>query len=73
MKKSLTLAASIFNMRSSMQQYKDSKCPEVKYYQVKSKDLLDWLSATMIMWNCLEDIEKYMDCLTNALTECRKG
>ena len=72
MRESLTLAACIFNIRSSLQQYKDSKCPEVEYYQVKAKDLLDWLSMTMTMWNRLENIEAQHDYLTKALAEAKR-
>lgn len=72
MKDSLTLAACIFNIRSSLQQYKGNSVPEVEIYQVKASDLLDWLSMTMTMWNRLEDIEKHIDYLTKALADAKR-
>lgn len=72
MKESLTLAACIFNIRSSLQQYKGSNVPEVEIYQVKASDLLDWLAMTMTMWNRLEDIERQIDYLTKALADAKR-
>ena len=72
MRESLTLAACIFNIRSSLQQYKGSNVPEVEIYQVKASDLLDWLSMTMTMWNRLEDIERQVDYLTKALADAKR-
>ena len=72
MKESLTLAACIFNIRSSLQQYKGSNVPEVEIYQVKASDLLDWLTMTMTMWNRLEDIERQIDYLTKALADAKR-
>ena len=72
MRESLTLAACIFNIRSSLQQYKGSNVPEVEVYQVKASDLLDWLSMTMTMWNRLEDIERQVDYLTKALADAKR-
>ena len=72
MRDSLTLAACIFNLRASLQQYKGNNAPEVEIYQVKASDLLEWLSSTMTMWNRLENIEAHLEYLTRALAECRK-
>ena len=72
MRESLTLAACIFNIRSSLQQYKGSNVPEAEVYQVKASDLLDWLSMTMTMWNRLEDIERQVDYLTKALADAKR-
>ena len=72
MRESLTLAACIFNIRASLQQYKEKDPPEVEYYQIKASDLLDWLSMTMTMWNRLEDIERQNDYLTKALADAKR-
>ena len=69
MKGSLTIAACITNMRHDMQNLKQNNPPDVEFYQVKRDDLLGWLSATLIMWNNLEEIEKTMDKMVNTLSE----
>ena len=69
MKGSLTIAACITNMRHDMQNLKDNNPPDTEFYQVKRDDLLQWLSATLIMWNNLEENEKVVDKMVNTLSE----
>lgn len=72
MKGSLTIAACITNLRHDMQILKNNNPPDVEYYQVEKQMFLDWLSATMIMWNSLEEVEKNSDKTINALLELSK-
>ena len=69
MKGSLVIAACITNLRHDMQVLKDNNPPDVEYYQVKRQMFLDWLSATMIMWNRLEELEGTSDKMIAALFE----
>lgn len=69
MKGSLTIAACITNLRHDMQILKDNNPPDVEFYQVKRQMFLDWLSATMIMWNRLEEVEGSSDKMIAALLE----
>jgi len=69
MKGSLTIAACITNLRYDMQILKDNNPPDVEFYQVKRQMFLDWLSATMIMWNRLEELEGSSDKMIAALLE----
>ena len=69
MKGSLTIAACITNLRHDMQILKDNNPPDVEFYQVKRQMFLDWLSATMIMWNRLEELEGSSDKMIAALLE----
>ena len=66
-KAGLTIAACITNIRYNLQTIKDSKPPEVEYYQVERNMLLEWLGMTMTMWNNLEELEKQMDAVVRAL------
>lgn len=66
-KAGLTIAACITNIRYNLQSIKDSKPPEVEYYQVERGMLLEWLGLTMTAWNNLEKLESQMDELVRAL------
>lgn len=72
MKGSLTIAACITNMRHDMQNLKQNNPPDIEFYQVKRDMLLNWLSATLIMWNNLEEVEKCSDRMINTLSELAK-
>lgn len=49
-KATLSCAASIFNIRKILQDYKNSEPPEVQFYKVSTKDLLNMLDNTMNAW-----------------------
>lgn len=66
-KAGLTIAACITNIRYNLQTIKDSKPPEVEYYQVERNMLLEWLGLTMTAWKNLEELEKQMDDALRAL------
>lgn len=72
MKGSLTISACITNLRHDMQILKDNNPTDVEYYQVKREMFLDWLSATLIMWNGLESVEKSADKMIDGLLELIK-
>lgn len=71
-KATLSCAASIFNIRKTLQDYKNSEPPEVQYYKVSTHDLLNMLDNTMNAWWKLEDIETEIRSLISALIDAAK-
>lgn len=71
-KASLNCAAAIFNIRKKLQDYKNSKPPETKFYEVAVKDLLDMLDMTMMAWNSLESVEEEKRQLISGLLDAVK-
>ncbi len=69
---SLSCAASIFNIRRKLQEYKESEPPETDFYKVSRRDLLDMLNATMTAWYGLEEIETETSSLISYILDALK-
>lgn len=69
----LECGAAIFNIRATLQRYKDGKPPETtKYYYVSSHDLLEMLDMTWSAWCSLQNIETEKDKMISGLIEAAK-
>lgn len=69
----LNCAGAIFNIRRTLQDYKNGKPPECQIYQVSAHDLLEMLEMTMQAWCALENIESEIRSLINGLLDAVKN
>ena len=72
-KSTLNCAAAIFNIRRTLQDYKNGKPPETQIYQVSARDLLDMLDMTMQAWCALESVEQETRQLISGLLDAVKN
>lgn len=71
-KASLNCAAAIFNIRRTLQDYKNSEPPEAQFYKVSQYDLLEMLDMTMNAWYELEKVEIETRSLISGLLDAVK-
>lgn len=71
-KASLNCAAAIFNIRRTLQDYKNSEPPEAQFYKVSQHDLLEMLDMTMNAWYELEKVEIETRSLISGLLDAVK-
>lgn len=72
-KSTLNCAAAIFNIRRTLQDYKNGKPPECQIYGVSAHDLLDMLDMTMQAWCALESVEQETRQLISGLLDAVKN
>ena len=72
-KSTLNCAAAIFNIRRTLQDYKNGKPPECQIYQVSAHDLLEMLDMTMQAWCALESVEQETRQLISELLDAVKN
>ena len=68
-KSTLNCAAAIFNIRKTLQDYKNADQPGVSEYRVSAHDLLEMLESTMIAWEALQNTESEIRSLINGLLD----
>lgn len=71
-KASLHCAAAIFNIRRTLQDYKNSSPPDTLFYNVTQHDLLEMLEMTMTAWNELEKIQIEIGSVISGLLDAAK-
>ena len=72
-KSTLNCAAAIFNIRKTLQDYKNNEPPETQFYKVSAHDLLDMLDMTMQAWCALESLEQETRSLISGLLDAVKN
>lgn len=71
-KASLNCAAAIFNIRRTLQDYKNGEPPEAQFYKVSQHDLLEMLDMTLNAWYELEKVEIETRSLISGLLDAVK-
>lgn len=66
------LAGACFNIRTTLQKYKDKRPPETEVYMVSREDLLEMLMLTDIIWNKLLNIEAETRSLITGIIDSHK-
>lgn len=72
-KSTLNCAGAIFNIRRTLQDYKNGAPPETLFYNVSARDLLDMLDMTIQAWCALESVEQETRSLISGLLDAVKN
>lgn len=71
-KNTVELAGACFNIRTTLQKYKNERPPETMTYMVSREDLLEMLVLTDIIWNKLILIEVETRSLITGIIDSHK-